>query len=318
MKRIAVYFSCLNYQESNLKILRSKFNLQTFKNPNYLEDKYLKKTEVLFCPLGFVFDKKRIGVAENLKVLVSNTTGHPHIDIDYCKKRKIKVITLKNEKIFLNKITATPEFTFALILALTRNLIPAVKSVERGEWSRWNFGGDKMLSSYKIGIVGLGRIGKKVAEYSKAFGMEVFYYDPFVDNRKYKKCKTLKKLASLVDIFTIHIPHEKKTEGLINKEILCKMKKNSFLVNTARGEVINWSDLLLALKNKKIKGVALDVFENEFSENFKVNIKKNNFFKYAKKNKNVIITPHIGGSTRESWKLTEEKVIKETLNFFDL
>ena len=197
---------------------------------------------------------------------------------------------------------------------ITRNIIPASKSVLNGNWSRWSFGGLKMLSSMKLGIVGLGRIGGKLAKYASALNMEISYYDPMVNNKKYKKIMQLKELAKNVDILSIHVPHEQKTENLINDKVLSCMKSNSFLINTSRGEVVDWNAVLKHLKNKKLRGVAMDVFDGEFKEDFKKNFKEHPFLNYAKKNSNVILTPHIGGSTIESWQITEMETIKHVIN----
>ena len=315
-KKIAIYFTCLKYQKTSLKILNKEFSLKVFNNPSCVDSIKVKNADILFCPLGYNFFHERLSNYKKLKVVASNTTGHPHIDIDYCRKNKIKVITLKKKKKFLKAITATPELTMGLILAITRNIPASYNSVLEGKWSRWEFGGNKMLSSMTIGIIGLGRIGSQVAKYSKAFGMKVYYYDPYKHSKKFKKEKKLVDLVKKVDILSIHVPHEKETEKLINCDIFNSMKKNSYLINTARGEIIDWVPLLKNLKNKKLAGVALDVFDGEFNEKFSHNLKRHPFFEYAKRNQNVIITPHIGGSTIESWQKTEIETINSIINFF--
>ncbi|MDC3091779.1 2-hydroxyacid dehydrogenase, partial [Rickettsiales bacterium] len=264
------------------------------------------------------FNKERLQKYKKLKVLGSNTTGHPHIDMAFCKKKKIKVVTLKNKKKFLKKITATPELTLGLIIMITRNILPASKSVLAGNWSRWEFGGLKMLSSMKLGIVGLGRIGNQLAKYASALNMKISYYDPMVTNKKYKKILKLNELAKNVDILSVHVPHEKNTENLINSKIISSMKKNSFLINTSRGEIIDWKAVLKYLKNNKLRGVAMDVFDGEFKTGFKKNIQNHPFLNYAKKNDNVILTPHIGGSTIESWQMTEIETIKNVENHLNI
>ena len=157
IKPKVIYYECLKYQNKSIDLLNEKFDLYVLKKPSLTDYKTLNDVEAIFCPLGYSFNKERLKKYNKLKALGSNTTGHPHIDISFCKKKRIKVITLKNKKKFLKKVTATPELTFGLIIMITRNIIPASKSVLTGNWSRWNFGGLKMLSSMKLGIVGLGR-----------------------------------------------------------------------------------------------------------------------------------------------------------------
>ena len=136
---------------------------------------------MILAPLGYFFGKEKIDKCKKLKVIASNTTSHAHIDIDYAESLGIKVITLKNDNKFLNTITPTAELTFGLIIALTRNIIPAIDSVSAKNWNRRLNPSDEMLSRMSIGIVGLGRLGFKVGLMAKAFDMEVKYYDPYVD-----------------------------------------------------------------------------------------------------------------------------------------
>ena len=97
-KKIAIYFTCLKYQKTSLKILNKEFNLKVFNNPSCVDSIKVKTADILFCPLGYNFFHERLSNYKKLKVVASNTTGHPHIDIDYCRKNKIKVITLKKKK----------------------------------------------------------------------------------------------------------------------------------------------------------------------------------------------------------------------------
>lgn len=318
MKPKVIYYECLNYQKKSIDLLNKIFNLEVLKKPSLDDYEIIGDAEAIFCPLGYLFNKERLQKYKKLRVLGSNTTGHPHIDIAFCKKKNIKVVTLKNKKKFLKKITATPELTLGLIIMITRNILPASKSVLDGNWSRWEFGGLKMLSSMKLGIVGLGRIGNQLAKYADALNMKISYYDPMVTNKKYKKFFKLTELAKNVDILSIHVPHKKNTENLIDSKILSCMKKNSFLINTSRGEIIDWEAVLKYLKNSKLKGVAMDVFDGEFKTGFKKKIQNHPFLNYAKKNDNVILTPHIGGSTIESWQMTEIETIKTVENYLNI
>ena len=177
-----------------------------------------------------------------------------------------------------------------------------------------------MLSNMSIGIVGLGRLGFKVAQMARTFEMEVFYYDPYVD-KKYpgiQKISTLGQLVSKVDVVSVHVPHEKETENMFNDEIFSMFKNDSFFINTSRGELVDHSALLSFLKNKKLKGAAIDVIENEFKENFSYTLKENSLWKYSQENTNLIITPHIGGSTKDAWQATERRVIEKIIDFLDL
>ncbi len=149
--------------------------------------------------------------------------------------------------------------------------------------------------------------------------MNVIFFDHKIKSqKKYKKINTLESLLSKSDIVSIHASLNKRTFHMFNKKTLKKLKKNSLLINTSRGEIIESKSLAFFLKNKKIKGAALDLIENEVFAEKRIN---NPLIKYAKKNNNLLITPHLGGFTHESVKNTDlfilkkfEKYIKSNIN----
>lgn len=214
---------------------------------------------------------------------------------------------MKNEIKFLKDIRATAEHTFALILNLYRKINVASRDVIKGNWNRKNFIGNELLNK-KIGIVGYGRIGRIIKRYALAFGMKVYFYDPFVksSSKDVIKINKLEKLAAISDIFTIHAPSNAKNKNLISKQIFKNFKKDSIIINTSRGDLIDEDQLLYYLEKKKIKGAALDVIKDEYGI-----IKKINLVKFAKKNNNLIITPHIAGYTYESLNKTYQFVVRK-------
>lgn len=309
-KPTLIYYSILKYQPDNLKLLHEYFNIIELPDPDHDKPNILGKADVIIAPLGYSCDKKKIESASNLKIIGSNTTGHPHIDIDYASEKHIKVITLKEYSEFLESITPTAELSWGLIIALTRKIIPAANSVLNGRWNRRPYGGKAMLSRMKLGIAGCGRLGTMVGRYAQSFRMKIRYYDPFVNvvENEWERVSSLEKLVALSDIITIHIPHEPETENLFNREIFSQFKRGSYLINTSRAELVDQGALLENLKSGTLAGAGLDVIENEFKPGF--NIKNNPLWIYAKKHENLILTPHIGGSTIDAWKLTEEFMVK--------
>lgn len=308
----AIYYEMLNYQPENLKFLNENFEVIMLPNP--LDDKpeILNQADIIFAPLGYYCGKDKIDQSPKLKIIASNTTGHPHIDVNYAAQKGIQVITLKGHDEFLNTITPTAELTWGLIILLTRKIFPAYQSVLKGSWNRRSFGGDYMLSRMSLGVAGYGRLGRMVANYGKSFGMKVRYYDPFVENEDVGvfRVNTLAELVSTSDIITIHIPHEPETENLFNDKIFSQFKKGTYLINTSRGELIDHNALLRCLQDGALAGAALDVMEKEFTTGFQDTLKNHPLWKYAQKHANLIITPHIGGSTIDAWKMTEEYTIK--------
>jgi len=309
-KPTIIYYTVLKYRPENIKRLKECFKILELPSPAHDYPEALAAADVILAPLGFCCGKEKIDAAPALKVIGSNTTGHPHIDVNYASEKGIKVVTLKEQRDFLKTITPTAELTWGLIIALTRNIAPASRSVLQGNWDRRLFGGKCMLSRMRLGIAGLGRLGSMVAKYGRAFGMQVGYYDPFINvtDKDLTRADTLEDLVSASDIVTIHIPHEPQTENLFNRELFNNFKEGSYLINTSRAEIVDHEALLECLQNKKLAGAAMDVFMDEFIPGF--NIRKYPLYEYARTNDNLLLTPHIGGSTVDAWQMTEELTIK--------
>jgi D-3-phosphoglycerate dehydrogenase len=315
-KPIALYYRVLKYQPENMAILAREFDLIELDSPAQDTLQILAPVDVLFAPLGHMVDAAKIDACPCLKAVVSNTTGHPHIDVEYARSKGIFVACLKFAPDFLKRITPTAEHTWGLLLALIRNLVPAQKAALSGVWDRRPFGGRSMLSSLSLGIAGHGRLGTMVARYGKAFGMKVRYFDPNVEasSEGAERVATLTSLVEQSDVVTIHVPHEKDTEGLFTAEVFEHFRTGSYLLNTARGELIDWNALLHGLQSGRLAGAALDVFDGEFTSGFAACFPTHPLLQYAREHDNLIITPHIGGSTIDAWRLTEAHAIAMALN----
>lgn len=273
--------------------------------------KEIFKYDIIITKLGINFDKTILSKASKLKIIASPTTGLDHLDQDYLKKKKVKILSLRGEKLFLEKISATAELNFGLIIALMRNLKLAMEDVKLGNWNRKYFVGSE-LQKKTIGIIGLGRIGRKLALFCNSFGMKVIYFDKIVNDEYFKKVKSLKSLVSKSDIISLNISSEVQNRNFIDKKIISSFKKGSYFINTSRGFLIDEDYLANSLEKRRISGVALDVISNEY-----LSLKKNKFFKLMNEGYNVILTPHIGGASFESMKLTEifiAKKIKRVIN----
>ena len=316
-KPVAVYYRILKYQPETLARLRSEFDLRVVEDPSELSQELRDDAEVLFAPLGYHLDASVIDSCPKLKLIVSNTTGHPHIDVDYARSRGVFVACLKFAPEFLRLITPTAELTWGLVVALTRNILPAHRAVLNGKWDRRPFGAPSMLSAMTLGVVGHGRLGGMVARYGKAFGMIVRYYDPFValSHEGAERCDTLEALVASSDVVSLHVPHEKSTEKLISKKVLMRFKPGSYLVNTARGELLDWQAVLEALESGHLAGAAFDVFEGEFEPGFAQRLPAHPVLEYARTHDNLLLTPHIGGSTVDAWRRTEGHAVDMALNY---
>jgi D-3-phosphoglycerate dehydrogenase / 2-oxoglutarate reductase len=311
-KPSALYYRMLQYQPESLARLEDAFEVTVLNTPADDRADILSNVEVLFAPLGYKVDQAKIDACKRLKVIASNTTGHPHIDVEYARSRGVYVACLKFAPEFLARITPTAELTWGLLLALTRHIVPAHRAATTGRWDRRPFGAAAMLSSMSLGVVGYGRLGRMVASYGRAFGMDVRYYDPFVLTRSegIERLDSLEHLVACSDIVTVHVPHEKETEGLISAALLRRFRQGSYLINTARGELLDWSALLDSLESGHLAGAALDVFEGEFEPGFAERFPRHRALEYARTHDNLLLTPHIGGSTVDAWRLTEDHTIE--------
>ncbi|HAT73371.1 MAG: 4-phosphoerythronate dehydrogenase [Candidatus Moranbacteria bacterium GW2011_GWF2_36_839] len=270
--------------------------------------------EIAVIGLGLNYDKKIIDAGKKLRIIATASTGTDHIDLRYAQKKGIKVLCLKNDRNFLDTITGTAELAFLLILLLSRNILLANRSAMDYCWTE-KFRGHNLYQK-TLGIVGLGRLGTMMAKYGKAFGMNVVACDPYQKSVAFSKSKSkkveFKELLKISDIISIHVHLNEETENMFDKKAFDLMKKNAIIINTSRGRVVNEKDIIGALKKRKIAGYGTDVLVDEL--NFNKKFKNNALIEYAKKNENVIITPHIGGVTFESREATDVFTAKKVIN----
>ena len=287
----------LEYCKKELKELRKLSNIIFIINPKRRIDDKIRNIDIYISGAGIKVDKQFIQNAKKLKAIFSPSTGTDHLDLKEIKKKKIKLFHIANEKKLLESFTATSELAFGLLLALNRKLIPANKVSANGSWPREKFIG-RQLYKKTFGILGYGRLGKISSNIARGFGMRVIANDIKKIKTKDVHMVSIRNLFKKSDYISIHIHLNNKTEGLINEKYLKLMKKTAILINTSRGKVINEKDLLYFLKNKKIGGAALDVIDGEWFS--KDQLKNHRLIKYQKQNDNLLIVPHLGGTTYES------------------
>ena len=301
MSKLKLYIAERNdFSNEVFQELETRFEIIDFKE-NISIKEILKQVDIFWFRLAHKLDSTVLDKSTKCKYLLTPVTGIDHIDEKLCNELGIQIICLRGEVDFLKNVRATAEHTIALTLALLRKIHPAVSDVQSGNWNRDNFRGYELYEK-KVGILGYGRLGQIVARYFHAFDCEISYFDieEKIGDTFCVKLNSIESLFENNDIVSLHIPLNEKTIGIINKDLLQKMKVNSILVNTSRGAIINEIDLLEVLKFKSIKGAALDVLEGE------PNIQDSELVKYSKTNSNLIITPHIGGNTYESFAKTEK------------
>lgn len=263
----------------------------------------IENVEGLICFPYDKIDRDLIDIAKNLKVISTYSVGFDHIDTQYAKKKKIRVGYTPEVL-----TDATADLAFSLMLDVLRRVSEGDRIIRNGKWRQIYGAYDYVgidLQGKTLGIFGLGRIGSTLARRAESFDMKIIYHNrkPVSKNKEKLlgvKYVTLDKLITQSDVISIHVPHTKETNQLFDMKIFKKMKKSAFLINTARGKIVNEKDLITALNKKIIAGAALDVYELEPIS------KKHPFTKIQ----NIVLAPHIGSSTKETRVKMAEITIK--------
>jgi glyoxylate reductase len=242
--------------------------------------------DALVCLLTDAVDRTVIDAAPKLKAIANVAVGYNNIDVPYARSRGI-VVT--NTPDVLTESVA--DFTWALILAITRRLSEGERLVRRGEWKGWAL--DLLLGTElrgkQLGLVGVGRIGRAVAARAGAFGMRVAYTSRREIDFAGAELMQLDRLLLTSDIVSLHVPLTPETRHLIDKRALTRMKRSAYLINTSRGPVVDEAALAWALQHHLLAGAALDVYENEPAVHPDLLSLEN-----------VLLVPHLGSGTTET------------------
>jgi glyoxylate reductase len=255
--------------------------------------------DAIVCLLTDAVDRSVIDAAPALKAIANVAVGYNNIDIAYAKSRGI-VVT--NTPDVLTESVA--DFTWALILAITRRLSEGERLVRRGEWKGWAL--DLMLGmelrGKQLGLVGVGRIGRAVAARAGAFGMRVAYTSRREIAFAGAEAMPLDRLLLTSDIVSLHVPLTPETRSLIDKRALARMKRSAYLINTARGPVVDEAALAWALQHHLLAGAALDVYENEPAVHPDLLTLEN-----------VLLVPHLGSGTTETRTAMADLAVENVL-----
>jgi D-3-phosphoglycerate dehydrogenase len=273
--------------------------------------------DVIITKLGLYLSEKCLSSQPTLKYIISATTGLNHIDVVAANTRNIEIISLKGEFEFLSSIKSTAEHTWGLLLSLIRNIPSAIHSVvNQNKWDRNPFMSDE-LDGKNLGIIGYGRLGKIVSSYALAFGMNVLVHDTNSDAISNLpngvNNVSIDLLLSESDFVLLLISWSLEAENYMDKAKFSLMKPSAYFVNTSRGELVNQDDLIEVLLNKRIKGAALDVLHNDSSWSDEAPV-HHSIIEYARINKNLLITPHMGGYGKDSIERTRLFVLKKFIS----
>jgi D-3-phosphoglycerate dehydrogenase len=279
-------------------------------DPAVLRDQ-ITDTNIYLAALQVRIDAAAIDSAKRLKAIATPSTGLDHIDLGAAQQRGVTVLSLKDDKEFLNSLTATAELAWALLLSVVRRLPWAVQAAHSGDWARDRFRGHQ-LSGKTLGIVGYGRLGRMVGEFAKAFRMRVIATDVGgVTPARGVELMPLEKLLPQADVVSIHVHLTDETRGMIGCEQFSSMKRGAVLINTSRGAIVDEAALLEALQSGKLLGAGLDVIDGEW----RPDIAQHPLIQYASKHQNLVISPHIGGVTFESQRMAYARTVEMILNF---
>ncbi|PLT28297.1 phosphoglycerate dehydrogenase [Peribacillus deserti] len=264
----------------------------------------LKSIDALLVRSETKVTDELLNAMPNIKIVARAGVGIDNIDVHSATKHGVVVVNAPD-----GNTISTAEHTFAMMASLARNIPQAHSSLKQKEWKRTQFIGTELYGK-NLGIIGMGRIGGEIAKRAKAFGMDVYVYDPFFSAERAKqlnvKAVPLEELMKSADFITVHTPLTPETKGLINETNIKKCKKGVYLLNCARGGIIDEDALYQAILEKHVAGAALDVFTEEPP-----------FGNKLLELDEIIITPHLGASTKEAQLNVATQVAQEVLQYLN-
>jgi len=289
-----------DYEElQNINLLVEQDGSEAYEVPRYIIDE-VKDADIIitqFCPIN----KKIIDSCINLKAIGVLRGGYENINIDYAKTKDIIIFNTPGRN-----SNAVADFTVGMLLAECRNIAKSHMELKNGNWVRDYANRDSVpdLQDKTVGIIGFGEIGRKVTKRLLAFDMKVVVYDPFMSEElKDIRKVSLEELAQVSDFVTVHARLTKDTKHLIDEKFLSLMKPTAYLINTARAGLVDENALYNALKDKKIIGAALDVFNEEPPGKDYPLVKIDN----------VTITPHLAGGTKDAFTQSPKLLAMEMI-----
>ena len=290
------FFEKNDFADFELTFISEPLNSMT-----QLSEEQWKETDVISTFINSTVTADIINKFKNLRIIATRSTGYDHIDLKCCINNNIAVFNVEQ---YGQKAVA--EYTLAMMLALVRNILPAYLDVQKNLINHPDYEG-RNLCSMTLGVIGCGAIGDAVAKLALSFGMKVLV-------TSYAKCNDadlqveylpLEDLIKRSDIISLHIPYTEETHHFLGEKEFSKMKDGVYIINTARGELIDGIVLYENLVSGKVKGAALDVYENEpivSAELLKLD--------------NVVLVPHIGTATREARNEMAAQAMQNIISYF--
>jgi len=262
----------------------------------------IKDADALIIRSKTKVDSDLISAAGKLKVIARAGVGTDNIDVNFAEQSGVLVVNAPEES-----LDSVADLALSLILNVSRRMKKVLARTINGDFNRKDLTGYE-LDRKVLGLIGLGRIARKVAKRALAFGMQVNAYDPYVSSNQIDvpqvKLLSLEELLKTSDVISVHVPLTETTKHMLSKDQFSTMKKGVFIINTSRGPVIDTEALHDALLDKTVAGVGLDVVEND-----KV--------KLLLDHEEALITPHIGASTLAAQRKVGQMIVRETINILN-
>ncbi len=263
--------------------------------------------EAIITRSGTQVDETLLSHASKLKIIARAGVGIDNVDVNAASSKGVIVVNAP-----YGNVNSAAEHSMAIMLSLCRNVTVANTSLKSGEWQRAPFTGHE-LKNKTIGIIGLGKVGGRVARRCRAFEAEVITYDPYISEKRAEdfgvKLVSLEDVIRFSDIITVHTPLNDETSDLLNAEHFVGMQDGVIIINCARGGIINESAMLEALESGKCGGAAFDVWSSEPP--------KSEVLKKLIAHPKMVVTPHLGANTFEAQKNVAVDVSKEIINYVD-
>lgn len=294
---------CDEIDRNGIEIMK-KSGLQVDYKPDIKPDELqqsVKEYDILVVRSRTKVTKEIIDANTNMKIIARVGVGLDNIDVEYAKSKNIQVINAE-----VAAMNSVAELVIGLMLSLARNIPTADTAIKNGKWLKKELKGIELKGKY-LGIVGVGKIGRRIGRIARGFGMNLIGYDVVPIDQQFARevgliTTDLNTLLGSADFVTLHVPLTNDTKYMINEQTLSRMKKTAYIINTSRGAVIDEQALYKALKEGKIAGAALDVFEVEPPTN-------NELVKLP----NVVCTPHIGAQTVEAQELAANVIAERII-----
>ena len=279
---------CDNVSPKGVNHLQAQDGLEVEVVEGAVTDSQLAEAEAIIVRSATNVTREVMAQAPQLRVVGRAGVGVDNVDVEAATERGIVVMNTPS-----GNTISTAELTFSMLMALARKIPQAHMSMKGGAWDRKAFAGTE-LSGKTLGVLGMGRIGSQVARRAIAFGMRVLAYDPYLSMSKARSLQVelleLDEVLQRADFITVHMPLSDDTRNLLDAAAFGKMKEGVYVVNCARGGIINEADLVGAIRDGRVAGAALDVYEAEpLPENAEL-----------RDLPQVVLTPHLGASTKEA------------------